>query len=85
MGGSGTRRRARLDFHGARRLPPWKSSGKGGAVPYEAYDIATDEGWVSVGIDHDTAAYARGGIRRWWRRTGRKRYPAAKRLLITAD
>lgn len=59
--------------------------GKGRAVPYGVYDIAANEGWVSVGIDHDTAAFAVESIRRWWRRMGRKRYPEAKRLLITAD
>jgi hypothetical protein len=59
--------------------------GKGRAVPYGVYDIAANEGWVSVGIDHDTAAFAVESIRRWWRRMGRKRYPTAKRLLITAD
>lgn len=58
---------------------------KGRAVPYGVYDIAANEGWVSVGIDHDTAAFAVESIRRWWRRMGRKRYPKAKRLLITAD
>jgi hypothetical protein len=59
--------------------------GKGRAVPYGVYDIAANEGWVSVGIDHDTASFAVESIRRWWRRMGRKRYPKAKRLLITAD
>jgi hypothetical protein len=59
--------------------------GKGRAVPYGVYDIAANEGWVSVGIDHDTAAFAVESIRRWWRHRGRKRYPAASRLLITAD
>jgi hypothetical protein len=59
--------------------------GKGRAVPYGVYDIAANEGWVSVGIDHDTAAFAVASIRRWWRRMGRARYPKAKRLLITAD
>ncbi len=58
---------------------------KGRAVPYGVYDIAANEGWVSVGIDHDTAAFAVESIRRWWRRMGRKRYPKAARLLITAD
>jgi hypothetical protein len=58
---------------------------KGKAVPYGVYDIAANEGWVSVGIGHDTAAFAVESIRRWWRRMGRKRYPAARRLLITAD
>ncbi len=59
--------------------------GKGKAVPYGVYDIAANEGWVSVGINHDTAAFAVESIRRWWRRMGRERYPTAKRLLITAD
>jgi hypothetical protein len=57
----------------------------GRAVPYGVYDIAANEGWVSVGIGHDTAAFAVESIRRWWRRMGRKRYPEASRLLITAD
>jgi hypothetical protein len=59
--------------------------GKGRAVPYGVYDIAANQGWVSVGVDHDTAAFAVESIRRWWRRMGRRRYPAARRLLITAD
>ena len=57
----------------------------GKAVPYGIYDIAANEGWVSVGVDHDTATFAVESIRRWWRHMGRKRYPRAKRLLITAD
>jgi hypothetical protein len=60
-------------------------AGKGRAVPYGVYDIGANQGWVSVGIGHDTAAFAVESIRRWWRRMGRKRYPKAKRLLITAD
>jgi hypothetical protein len=59
--------------------------GKGRAVPYGVYDGAANQGWVSVGIDHDTATFAVESIRRWWKRMGRKRYPTAKRLLITAD
>jgi hypothetical protein len=59
--------------------------GKGRAVPYGIYDITANQGWVSVGIDRDTAAFAVESIRRWWRRMGRKRYPKATRLLITAD
>ena len=58
---------------------------KGRAVPYGVYDIAANQGWVSVGIGHDTASFAVESIRRWWRRMGRKRYPQAKRLMITAD
>jgi Rhodopirellula transposase DDE domain len=57
----------------------------GRAVPYGVYDMAADVGWVSVGIDHDTAAFAVQTIRRWWQDVGRVRYPEAKRLVITAD
>ena len=59
---------------------------KGKVAPYGVYDIAANEGWVSVGIDHDTAAFAVESIRRWWNRLGKKRYAGqVKRLLITAD
>lgn len=54
-------------------------------MPYGVYDIAANAGWVSVGIDHDTAAFAVESIRRWWRELGKPRYPQAKRLLIIAD
>jgi hypothetical protein len=57
----------------------------GRAVPYGVYDIANNVGWVSVGIDHDTAAFAVNAIRKWWKLMGRKRYPDARNLLITAD
>ena len=57
----------------------------GRAVPYGVYDIADNVGWVSVGIDHDTAAFATNAIRSWWQLMGRERYPKAKSLLITAD
>jgi hypothetical protein len=57
----------------------------GRAVPYGIYDIAGNTGWVSVGIDHDTAAFATNAIRSWWQQMGRERYRAAKSLLITAD
>jgi hypothetical protein len=57
----------------------------GRAVPYGVYDLAANSGWVSVGIDHDTAAFAVNSIRQWWLRVGRARYPEATRLLITAD
>jgi Rhodopirellula transposase DDE domain len=57
----------------------------GRAVPYGVYDIANNVGWVSVGIDHDTAAFAVNAIRSWWKLMGRKRYPDARNLLITAD
>jgi hypothetical protein len=55
------------------------------AIPYGVYDLTRNEGWVSVGIDHDTARFATASIRRWWRKMGRKRYPQAEELLITAD
>jgi predicted fused transcriptional regulator/phosphomethylpyrimidine kinase len=55
------------------------------AIPYGVYDLTRNEGWVSVGIDHDTARFAVASIKRWWRKMGKKRYPQAKQLLITAD
>ncbi len=57
----------------------------GRAAPYGVYDIAADQGWVSVGTDHDTAAFAVQTIRRWWFMMGKPRYPKAKELIITAD
>jgi transposase len=57
----------------------------GKAVPYGVYDLVHNRGFVNVGIDHDTAAFAVESIRRWWRLCGRALYPQAKQLLITAD
>ena len=57
----------------------------GRAVPYGIYDLAANAGWVSVGIDHDTAEFAVRTIRTWWRTVGSKRYPNARHLTITAD
>ena len=57
----------------------------GRASPYGVYDIAADKGWVSVGIDHDTASFAVNAIRSWWTAMGRERYPKAHSLTITAD
>jgi transposase len=57
----------------------------GKAVPYGIYDVAANTGWVNVGTDHDTAAFAVESIRRWWNGAGRAAYPTADRLLITAD
>ena len=57
----------------------------GRAAPYGVYDIADDKGWVSVGIDHDTAAFAANAIRSWWTFMGRSRHPGAHSLTITAD
>ena len=58
---------------------------KGKVAPYGVYDLGRNAGWVSVGVDHDTAEFAVESIRRWWRWRGRRNYPQAKRLLITAD
>jgi len=58
---------------------------KGHVRPYGVYDMGRNEGWVSVGVDHDTAAFAVETIRRWWRQMGQKAYSQAKQLLITAD
>jgi len=58
---------------------------QGKVAPYGIYDLGRNVGWVSVGVDHDTAAFAVESIRRWWRWMGRPSYPKAKRLLITAD
>ena len=57
----------------------------GKAIPYGVYDILNNQGWVSVGIDHDTAQFAVNTIRKWWKQMGRRRFPRATRLLITAD
>jgi transposase len=55
------------------------------AIPYGVYDVGADEGWVSVGDDHDTAAFAVNAVRRWWQTMGATRYPDATRLMVTAD
>ncbi len=60
-----------------------KDLGKG--IPYGVYDLTCDRGWVSVGIDHNTAAFATETIRRWWEEIGSRTYPQAPELLITAD
>jgi len=62
---------------------PDKKLGK--AIPYGVYDLACNEGWVSVGIDHDTAEFACASIQRWWNEMGSTRFPRASELLITAD
>jgi hypothetical protein len=62
---------------------PDKQLGKG--IPYGVYDMTNNQGWVSVGIDHDTAEFAVATIHRWWEHMGQRRFPAARRLLITAD
>jgi hypothetical protein len=67
------------------RVHDFKIPELGRAAPYGVYDIADNAGWVSVGIDHDTASFAVNSIRRWWQTMGQKRYPNARRLTITAD
>jgi len=57
----------------------------GKVIPYRVFDLSENKGWVSVGIDHDTAHFATEAIRRWWKKMGAKRYRTAKALLITAD
>jgi hypothetical protein len=62
-----------------------KAPDKGRVTPYGVYDLTANEGWVSVGTDHDTARFAAETIGKWWREMGRSRYPNATELLITAD
>ncbi len=74
-----------VDTKKKERVHDFKIPELGRAVPYGVYDIAGNTGWVSVGIDHDTASFAVNAIRRWWHTMGRARYPEARSLLITAD
>lgn len=62
---------------------PDKKLGK--AIPYGVYDLASNEGWGSVGIDHDTARFAAASVERWWREMGARRFPKATKLMLTAD
>jgi len=85
------------DFKNAGRA--WRPSGEpeevrvhdfldknlGKAIPYGVYDMINNQGWVSVGIDHDTAQFAVNSIRRWWKRMGLRRFPRATKLRVTAD
>jgi Rhodopirellula transposase DDE domain len=85
------------EFHnGGREYQPAKSPVKvnvhdfpdkelGKAIPYGVYDVAANTGWVCVGADHDTSAFAVETLRRWWNTVGRHRYPDADRLLVCAD
>ena len=61
------------------------SDAEGKAIPYGVYDIKSNEGWVNIGIDHDTAEFAVESIRRWWNLLGRKRYPDSGKIMIAAD
>jgi hypothetical protein len=67
------------------RVHDFKDKELGKAIPYGVYDVANNQGWVSVGIDHDTAYFAANSIRRWWEDMGNKRFPRARELMITAD
>ena len=67
------------------RVHDFKDEALGKAVPYGVYDLSADAGWVSVGVDHDTAAFAVETLRRWWRNMGSAAYPRTRRVLVTAD
>ena len=67
------------------RVHDFQDAKLGKAIPYGVYDLTNNEAWVSVGIDHDTADFAVKTILRWWRKMGRKRFPDAREVLITAD
>jgi Rhodopirellula transposase DDE domain len=67
------------------KVHDFPEKGQGKAIPYGVYDMARNEGWVSVGIDHDTARFATASIGRWWREMGAPRYPRATELMITTD
>ena len=67
------------------RVHDFQDAVLGKAIPYGVYDIFNNQGWVSIGIDHDTAAFAVNTIRRWWQRMGRRRFPKARELFVTAD
>jgi transposase len=67
------------------RVHDFQDPAFGKAIPYGVFDVTNNQGWVSVGIDHDTARFATATIRRWWRQMGIRRFPAAKQLMITAD
>jgi len=67
------------------RVHDFMDKNLGKAIPYGVYDITNNQGWVSVGIDHDTAQFAAEAVYRWWKKMGRKRYSGATELLITAD
>ncbi len=67
------------------RVHDFQDKQLGKAIPYGVYDLASNEGWVSVGITHDTARFAIASIRRWWNEMGAARFPRARKLMITAD
>src|SRR5215471_16914468 len=63
----------------------YRSLADGKAIPYGIYDLVHNQGFVNVGIDHETAEFAVESIRRWWKHYGKRLYPQAHELLITAD
>jgi len=67
------------------RVHDFKDKELGKAIPYGVYDMLHNEGWVNVGIDHDTARFATRSIHRWWEEMGSERFPRARHLLVTAD
>jgi Rhodopirellula transposase DDE domain len=67
------------------RTHDFPDKGLGKAIPYGVYDVTNNQGWVSVGIDHDTAQFAARSIRRWWEEMGAERFPRARELAIAAD
>jgi len=67
------------------RVHDFQDKTLGKVIPYGVYDILNNQGWVNVGIDHDTAQFAANSIRRWWTQMGQRRFPRASELLITAD
>jgi hypothetical protein len=67
------------------RVHDFEDKELGKAIPYGVYDLTANRGWVSVGIDHDTARFAAESLRRWWVNMGSAVYPEAKQLLVTAD
>jgi hypothetical protein len=78
------------EWHGPGQAPKVKvhdfiDPAKGKAIPYGVYDVAHNQGWVNVGQDHDTSAFAVESIRRWWQRWGRALYPRGRQLMICAD
>jgi hypothetical protein len=67
------------------RVYDFPDDAEGKAIPYGVYDVGANSGWVNVGMDHDTPAFAVASIRAWWQHMGRRRYPRARELLVTAD
>jgi len=67
------------------RVHDFKDKDLGKAIPHGVYDMTNNQGWVSVGINHDTAHFAANSIRQWWEKMGQRRFPRTSELMITAD